>query len=519
MVLITENIVMDYFLELVDQDEVDFLVGKDEEKKCVRELINKLKETEEIHDRIQAAKHLWKMLFEVSMVHIDSDKQGYDDLFNYFDEFVAFEELIFAADQFYRDHTLHSLWVYFLGEYLYNKPEFSFLFNNFYAAYKGAKHISEYFRKFETPQIFGSFCSILERVGDIMNYEDSIRCVIALTHDLGYPLTKIAKINKSIGRVLPFFSISEYREFNFQFEAVQQFYIENLLDLLAFNIHFEVEYGDLTYDERQLVSGINFKIENILATLSNLEEPTEEIFLAIKEDLSQVSEKEADILRRIWSVRGQFQKDISSVLRYSNDFEHYEHGIMSSYMLMKTLNAFSNIQISFSDPSQIQLSNLDITPINSKLQILKAMADHTSPGFQIVNFNNYSDALILFDDIEEFSRISRANQFRQFVNEFCKTDVSVKDGFLNLDFIFDDVNVADLDPEIHFVSKCKKYLRIFDISNLEEYIKIKCRCIGKLPTNSNTYEIQIARNHVKILINNEEQDIAEYLKTKDVSHC
>ena len=519
MVQVTEDIVMDYFLELVDQDEVDFLVGKNEEKKCIKELIEKLKKTEEIHDKIQVAKNLWKMLFEVSMVHIDPDKQGYDELFRYFDEFVTFEELIFAADMFYRDHTLHSLWVYFLGEYLYNKPEFSFLFKNFYGNYKGAKNISEHFRKLEANHIFGNFIGILERVGDIMNYEDSIRCVIALTHDLGYPLKKIAKINKSIGKVLPFFAISENREFNFQFETVQQLYIENLLELLAFNVHFEVEIGDFSYDERQLVVEINNKLETYLGKIQTPEEAIDEFLQELKEDLRNISDKEADILRRIWTVRGQLQKDVSSILRYANDFEQYKHGIMSAYMLMKTLNAFSNIQISFSDPSQIPLSSLDITTINSKLQILQAMADHTSPGFQMRDFYNYSDALILFDEIEEFSRISRANQFRQFVNEFCKTDVSVKDGYLSIDFIFDDENVADLNPEIAFVDKCKKFLRIFDISHLEEEIKVRFRCIGKLPNNYNIYEIQIARNHVKILINDEEQNIGEYLETKDVFQC
>jgi len=519
MVQITENIVMDYFLELVDQDEVDFLVGKPEEKKCVKELIEELKETDEIHDKIQAAKKLWKMLFEVSMVHIDSDKQGYDELFKYFDEFVTFEELIFASDPFYRDHTLHSLWVYFIGEYLYNKPEFSFLFKDFYRNLKTAKLASEFFKKLEAPNIFSNLYVLLERIGEILDYEDSIRCVIALTHDLGYPLKKIAKINKSIGKILPYFSISEFREFNFQFENVQQFYIENLLELISFNMHFEVELGDFSYDERQLVLEITTKLENLLSSIYNLEEPNEELFKEIKDDLSNVSGKEADILRRIWTVKAAMQKDVSSILRYSNDFEQYRHGIMSSYMLMKTLNAFSNIQIAYSDPSEVPITNLDISTVHSKLQILKAMSDHTSTGFQIRDINNYSEALILFDEIEEFSRISRANQFRQFVNEFCKTAVDVKDGYLNIDFIFDNEDVADLNPEIAFVDKCKKFLSIFDVANLSEDIKLRFRSIGKLSHNSNVYEIQIARNHVKVLINDEEQNVSEYLKTKDVFHC
>jgi len=45
---------------------------------------------------------LWKVLFEAAMEYIDPNKQRYDDLFKYFDEFVKFEELIFASDSFVR---------------------------------------------------------------------------------------------------------------------------------------------------------------------------------------------------------------------------------------------------------------------------------------------------------------------------------------------------------------------------------------------------------------------------------
>jgi len=43
---------------------------------------------------------MWKGLFEAEMEYIDPNKQRYDDLFKYFDEFVKFEELIFVSDSF-----------------------------------------------------------------------------------------------------------------------------------------------------------------------------------------------------------------------------------------------------------------------------------------------------------------------------------------------------------------------------------------------------------------------------------
>ena len=133
---------MDYYLKLMEKDKIQFLVGKPEAKKCIVEGIEELKKSEDLHSKILSAKKLWKILFEVSMSYIDPDKKGYDVLFEYFDDFVEFEELIFASDKFYRDHTLHSLWVYFLGEYLYNNKEFKIYFkdSSYYAIYDPNGH-------------------------------------------------------------------------------------------------------------------------------------------------------------------------------------------------------------------------------------------------------------------------------------------------------------------------------------------------------------------------------------------
>lgn len=44
-----------------------------------------------MHNRIEIAKNLWKLLFEAAMSYIDPDKRGYDDTFAYFHEYVNFE--------------------------------------------------------------------------------------------------------------------------------------------------------------------------------------------------------------------------------------------------------------------------------------------------------------------------------------------------------------------------------------------------------------------------------------------
>ena len=111
-----------------EKDEILFLKGKDEFKEDIRGAIEKLIAEFKMNNKIQIAVVLWKKLFEAAMSYLSPNKKGYDKIFKYFDSYVEFEELIFASDSFYRDHTLHCLGVYFLGEYLYRKPEFSELY-------------------------------------------------------------------------------------------------------------------------------------------------------------------------------------------------------------------------------------------------------------------------------------------------------------------------------------------------------------------------------------------------------
>ena len=124
MAKLNETIVLNYYLNEIENNNISFLKNKKECAKKIKNKIIELRDEKSMNKKIIFAKELWKQLFESSMSYIDPDKRGYDRLFAYFDEYVNFEELIFASDSFYRDHTLHSLWVYFLGEYIIRQEEF-----------------------------------------------------------------------------------------------------------------------------------------------------------------------------------------------------------------------------------------------------------------------------------------------------------------------------------------------------------------------------------------------------------
>ena len=103
---VDEKIVMQFYLEQMDADKIDFFNGKEELQAQARIYIEQLIQEEKMNNKISIAVKLWKVLFEAAMTFINPDKSGYDKLFKYFDAYVEFEELIFASDSFYRDNAL-----------------------------------------------------------------------------------------------------------------------------------------------------------------------------------------------------------------------------------------------------------------------------------------------------------------------------------------------------------------------------------------------------------------------------
>ncbi len=494
---------------MIEKDSIDFLEEKN--KDDIKEKIIELRDEDELHEQIEAARDLWKSLFEASMVFIDPNKQGYDDLFDYFDEFVEFEELIFASDDFYRDHTLHSLWVYFLGEYIFRKEKFQPLFKQYQSERRYLKKLSDIFKELDESS-FEYTTKTLDQIARDIEYDDSVRCVMALTHDLGYPLKKINKINESISRILPFYSIKNFGGFKFQFEEVQNIYLEKFLETLSFGLSISQVSGADEISQDDELMGRFMKILNDYSQ-NVIEGDGEKYRDKILDLLSRFGESEKKSLQKYITPSMTIIRDQSQFMRLADDFESYKHGIMSAYLLTKTVDAFSDIGINYTENGELINKPSKLPIIFSKLRILKGMANHTSEGYSIKGFENSIPLFVMIDELEEFSRISRASQNRQFVKQFCETDIDFKNGYMIINFIFDEEGLDVLDPEIFFKDKCKRLLTLFDLSELESYMNIKFMCKGE----SDDHELVIDDEKVEIIVEDEEKDIEKYLESKEFS--
>lgn len=499
---VDENVVMRFYLERMDADKIEFLKGKDGVKAQIREKIGQLLATRKMNDRIAVATGLWKVLFEAAMSSIDRDKQGYDKLFSYFDEYVDFEELIFASDSFYRDHTLHCMWVYFLGEYIAHKGDFDVLFETGETQYRLIEAVREVVSGLGT-QEEEQVQKLLECCRGFEFHrrrQDAMRCVAALTHDLGYPLKKIEKINRSIRKILPYYAVESFGEFKFEYGNVGQLFIEAFLKQISTRVNVEIEVQD---KQAAALMASLFREQKIDGRSGNL--------VGVDRDfLAQMSDEDKQFLARELKVKLAAQRTFFQEARADSDFASYQHGMMSAFLLAKNVRAFQNMRVELRP--ELQAGVRAWSDYQCKNTILNAITLHTCDSYRIAAIDDHS-FLTFIDELEEFSRISRASQSREYVEEFCSSRIFMEDGWFTVEFTFDNNDLENLDPERAFKGRCKRFLTLFQIPDLDEKLKIRLRCIGRLEKNQSLYQLELARNHAKIFVDGREQNIPAYLRS------
>ncbi|MGL5313805.1 MAG: hypothetical protein ACRC92_11225 [Peptostreptococcaceae bacterium] len=494
MALINENTVLEFYLEQLENDNISFLKNKSYFKNVIEKDIKEMMAAESMHDKLMFAKNLWKSLFTASMSYIDSDRRGYDKLFTYFDKYVDFEELIFASDSFYRDHTLHSLWVYFLGEYLYRKDEYAGLFKDKDKYLKSFLKVKEDIDKLPNREIFEDIMENYEDIYSFIDKEESSRCVAALCHDLGYPLRKITQINKAIKSILPYFYIKDINEFNFTYTELEHIYIQSFIEFMSLSIGFRRKEESINY------SGIiNINCNNLQRCGLNLDV------------VKNFTYEQLVNLKEYTALEINARKKLNRYFAYARSFEEYNHGILSAFLVIKNIKAFENLNFSLGEKDSY-FDYIRYSDVVSKQEILRAMTEHTNDSFKIKEISSNVQFLSIIDELEEFSRISRANKNREYVNQYCKTDLNYEDGWFNVNLIFDNENIGEFNPELSFKWRCQRFLTLFDVQNLSKNLKIRVRFIVDME-EKHDYVLEIARNYANIIIDEEEVVIPDYLES------
>lgn len=181
--------------------------------------------------KARKAQEAWEFFLLKALNSITDNHRGFAELCKYYDEFVKYENYLFAIDKNHRDHTIHSIWVMLLGYYfIFNEPTFNSLEHLFKYANNTANDRERFIQK-------------------IRENEKELWCITSLIHDLGYPIEKTKKANDIMSKMINNYGLLSTQVFDYGFSAVHQTAIEELLNSLSATIYlngndsFSVHFG------------------------------------------------------------------------------------------------------------------------------------------------------------------------------------------------------------------------------------------------------------------------------------
>ena len=118
--------------ELIDSAIVDSFIKQlpdltfippSDHKKIADRLNSLLDESATRYKKTRLSANIWNYFFENSLKSFTTNLRGLRQLSIYFDQFIEYENFLFAVDNNYRDHTIHSIWVMLLGFFMLNHFE------------------------------------------------------------------------------------------------------------------------------------------------------------------------------------------------------------------------------------------------------------------------------------------------------------------------------------------------------------------------------------------------------------
>ncbi len=297
-----------------------------------------------------------------------------------------FEDILYGLEPYYRDHTLHSLWTYFLGEYIMRThlpnvhEELNwYIYNDIEREHN--ESLREERKALYPRELLAQAEKEETEIRDyVYDNRDAVWCVTALCHDLGYSLSKIDALNLRVREVLDFFDLTNFRQIGYALEVEDQYIISQFLELMALEI--------------RLVPPV---YQNSIVRDSTVN-PT---------------------------VIMKSYRDDSTYWRLCRAMEEKRHGILSAYLIYKILGLFSNSSIR----GPAEEWGLEYDEVRNNLiygGILFAITQHDFKYSQLSQMSSFADLLIFVDEIEEFSRYGRTLLSRKYHDTTANVQIGIE---------------------------------------------------------------------------------------------
>ncbi len=356
---------------------------------------------------------LWKALMSAALNQIDRESQGQQELFQYVKAATEFEDLLYGLEPYYRDHTLHVLWVYLIGEHILRDHLPEIRTNpNWYVFNDITKDSSEH-----SPTLVNASREMESRLYKKLGENgDAVWCVTALCHDLGYSLAKLGKLNDKARSVLGFFGLSNFRQIGYTIDIEHQFHIAQFIELMAAEIRL-VPHTD-----------------------------------------------NSDVVAKCY-------RDDSTYWRLCRALERRQHGILSAYLLYKLLGIFADTWTRDTG-EQWGLEEQEVVDTAIRGSILFAIAQHEFDFASSEDFGGVAELLILADELEEFSRYGRPMLSRRYHDTMAESSVSfdveqrghVKS--IGIEVTYSVIREEDLYP--FFKRKAERMCQLYALSDLSD---------------------------------------------------
>ena len=362
--------------------------------------------TYEINDKID---DLWNLLIEKSIICLrffdkrepfmengkDQYVYGMKKLKKYHKDYTSFEGMLYGSDAYYRDHVFHVIRVWMMGLYLIlNKnrhitgtgnrliDEIRFegepkgkikeakdkdiekQSNNLKSGdcsiikkhkmfYKLHKRIDiegeEYI--LSDPNTFSSEINILEKI--------SMWTIMALCHDLGYPLEKSKKVLAKTEKMMGAFVSNPHIDRNLRFDGTRD---SNNIEIITF----------------------------------------------ASKKMKFISKKKSKKAKYKASVQDKYK------FKYKLSLEDFSHGMISAIIIYKMLIYF--IESDTNPDANYIFSNEDARQFYIRRDILRAIASHTCENIYHIYVETFPMILFVCDELQEWGRKSWKSMYQGVSN-------------------------------------------------------------------------------------------------------
>lgn len=281
---------------------------------------------------------------------------GLDALESYFKKFTEFENVLYGIDTGYRDHVLHVFRVWLLGIVLMKG--------------KDGEVIKFELNNIEFEELIPGKCVLFDE--EII----SMWGIIALCHDLGYPLEKAEKINESVEQMYRYLGKMNIQRFSAAFRPEHLFSNGLLLDFISSKV-IPPENHNIT---KKLKS--NYDAFKGNEEFDKINETHKKLFLHNRYFMTAIQPKFYN--------------------KFAKSLEYYSHGIISCSILNKALFYF--LESDFNIQEKTKLAFEDARQFYIRREILRSIAAHTCPEIYHIKATTLSFLLILCDELQEWGR-------------------------------------------------------------------------------------------------------------------